>query len=677
MIISLLGQGLLHPQRLTMVFLNSIAYTKLVQFSAKTRSLIHGKLAHSHMIRTSFKPCLFLLNNLLNMYCKCTDLVTARHLFDRLPERTMISYNLLISGYSEMGFHEKAMGLFRMARKDRLKLDKFSYAGAVGVCARTGDFELGRVIHGMAIVSGMSWNVFLTNVFIDMYCKCGRVDQARLVFERSPELDTVSWNSLIGGYVRVGAYEEMLELLAKMHRCGLSLTTYTLGSVLKGCCAWVDSLLDCGKMLHGYTVKNGWDLDVVVATSVLDMYAKAGFLDDARRLFRMVPDQNVVMYNAMIDGCVQTEDISTECANEAFGLFSQMQRQGLEPSDFTFSSIIKICSNVEAFEYGKQVHAQICKRDFQADEFIGSALVELYSSMGSVDDGLKCFHSTSKIDIVLWTAMIAGHAHNGQFEKAMALFYELLASGRKPDEFIISTILGCCADLAAEQSGVQVHGYAIKSGIWNFTIVQTSLVCLYAKAGNLDSAKMIFEETQVPDVASWSVMICSNAQHGRVRDALDLLELMKGHEITPNHITFIGALTACSHGGLVEEGLEHFERMKKDYGITPNVKHYACVVDLLSRAGRLTDAEDFILNSCFKSNPVMWRSLLSACRVHGDTAIAKRVAERVIELEPEAASSYILLRNICNVTGTGHPATKIRELMEVRGVKKEPGLSWI
>ncbi|XP_021651644.2 pentatricopeptide repeat-containing protein At3g13880 [Hevea brasiliensis] len=657
--------------------LDSVAYTKLVQFSTKSVSFIQGKLAHSHMIKTAFKPCLFLFNNLLNMYGKCGEMGTAQKLFDRMPEHSVISYNLLISGYAEMGSFDKAIGLFLEAKMACLKLDKFSYAGVLSACGQTGDLGVGKVIHGMAVVCGLVRQVFLTNLFIDMYCKCGRVEQARLLFESSDGLDIVSWNSLIAGYVRIGAYEETLELLIKMHQTGLSLNSFTLGSALKACCSNLINLIDFGKTLHGYTVKLGLDLDVVIGTALVDMYAKTGFLDDAIQIFRMIPNQNVVTYNAMIAGFIQVEAVSKECANDAFNLFSQMQRRGVKPSNFTFSSIVKICNQIKAFEYGKQIHAQICKNNIQSDEFIGSTLIELYSLLGSSEDQLKCFNSTPKLDIVSWTSMIVGHAQNGNFETALALFYELLASGKKPDEFIISTILGACADLAAERSGEQVQGFATKTGIGVFSIVQNSQISMYAKSGNINSARLTFEEIKNPDVVSWSVMICSNAQHGHATDALNLFELMKSSGIFPNHITFLGVLTACSHGGLVEEGLRYYESIKKDYGMKTNVKHCACVVDLLSRSGRLMDAENFILNSGFKDNPVMWRALLSSCRVYKDTVTGKHVAEKVIELDPQESSSYVLLYNIYTDAGIESPARKIRELMTGRGVKKEPGQSWI
>ncbi|XP_022718276.1 pentatricopeptide repeat-containing protein At3g13880 isoform X1 [Durio zibethinus] len=655
---------------------DSVTYTKLVQNSTKSGCMLHGKLAHTQIIKSAFKPCLFLLNNLLNMYSKAGEMDVAHRLFDKMSKPNLVSYNSLISGYNQMGAFDKAMQVFVEARKACLKLDKFTYAGAIHVCAQNGDLKLGKLIHGLIVVRGLVEKAYLTNSLIDMYFKCERADQARFLFENSKELDAVSWNTLIAGYVRMNKKEEMLKLLISMHRNGLNLNTYTMGSVLKACCTNTDIGIMYGEMLHGCLMKLGLDVDIFVGTALLDMYAKKGELNNAIKIFKIMPNRNIVMYNAMISGFTDAENISKECANEACGLFFEIQTQGLKPSKFTFSSMLKACNAVEDFVYGKQIHAQVCKYNLQSDEFIGSALIELYSLMRSTEDGLKCFRSTPMQDIVLWTSMIAGYVQNGQFESALYLFYKLLASGGRPDEFVTSNVLSACADLATARLGELVHGHAIKSGLGNFRIVQNSQICMYAKCGDMDSADLTFQETENPDVVSWSVMICSYAQHGCARGALNLFGLMKEFGILPNHITFTGVLSACSYGGLVEEGLQYFESMK-DYDVEASVEHYCCVVDLFGRAGRLAEAENFILTSSFKDNPVIWRALLSSCRVYKDTVTGKRAARKVIELEPQEAASYVLLRNIYADAALEPLAASVRELMQQRGVKKKPGLSWI
>ncbi|GMH00345.1 hypothetical protein Nepgr_002184 [Nepenthes gracilis] len=580
--------SLVQPLRcLTSLSLDNVDYTKIIQLCTRTGSVNHGKLAHAHMIKSAFRPCLFLQNNLLNMYCKFDEVDVAHRLFDKMPKRDVISWNLLISGYSQM----------------------------------------------------VGWLM------------------------SSSVLDNVSWNSLIAGYIRAGFNEEVLKQFVKMHQCGFTLSSYVLGSVLQACSNF-DNCVEYGKMIHGCVVKLGLDLDVVVGTALLDMYAKNADLDDAIHLFKFTPNRNVVMYNALIAGYVHNESICAEFGNETFVLFSEMQRQGIAPSIFTFSSMLRACNAIEAFDYGKQIHALICKKNIQSDEFIGSGLVEVYSLSGSVYDALKCFDSTPKLDIVSWTSMISCYVRNGQYEDAYALFHKVLAYGRKPDEFMISSMLSACVNMSTVRSGEQVQGYALKTGIGSFTIVKNAQMCFYADSGDIDSANLTFKEIENPGVVSWSVMIHSNAQHGCAREALHLFDLMKRCQIPPNQITFLGVLTACSHTGLVDEGLRYFDSMTEDHGVTPNVKHYACIVDLLGRAGRLADAEKFIMSSGFEDNPVIWRALLSACRLHKDSAMGKRVAEKVILLEPHAAASYVLLYNIYADAGIEVPAIKIRELMK-------------
>uniref|UniRef100_M4DYB8 Uncharacterized protein n=2 Tax=Brassica campestris TaxID=3711 RepID=M4DYB8_BRACM len=652
--------------------LDSKAYTKLVQKSASSGSPLLGKLAHAHMIKSSFEPCLFLLNNLLSMYCKCRDLNLARKVFDVMPERNIISFNSLISGYSQVGFHDHSMKLFLEAREFNLKLDKFTYAGALAFCGERSDLGLGKLLHGLVIVNGLADQVFVVNVLINMYFKCGEVDQAMSLFDRTDEKDKETWNSLISGYVRVGLAGETLSMLAKMHREGLKLTTYALGSVLKACC--IDLKEENGMVIHCYVAKVGMECDIVVGTALLDMYAKHGSLKEAVKLFGLMPVKNVVMYNAMISGFLHKDDIT---CGEALKLFMDMQRQGLKPSPTTFSAVLKACSVAKAMEYGKQIHALVCKNNFQSDEFIGSALIELYALMGSPEDGMRCFASTSKRDIASWTSMIDCHVQNEELVSAFDLFRQLCCTRLRPEEYTVSLMMSACADFAALSSGEQVQGFAIKSGIDAFTSVKTSSISMYAKSGNMPLASQIFTEVEHPDVATYSAMISCLAQHGFASDALSLFETMKTCGFRPNQQAFLAVLIACCHGGLVTEGLNHFQAMWDEHRISPNEKHFTCLVDLLGRTGRLSEAESLILSSGFQDHPAMWKALLSSCRVYKNSVLGRRVAERLMELEPEASGSYVLLHNIYNESGVNSCGEEVRELMRDRGVKKEPALSCI
>ncbi|XP_068645317.1 pentatricopeptide repeat-containing protein At3g13880 [Aristolochia californica] len=657
--------------------IDSLKYTSLIQSFTKKGSLIGGKLTHAHMIVTSLKSSLFLLNNLLNLYWKCGDMDSATLLFDKMHERNVVSWNSVISGYSQVGHYDMALNLFLAALRTEVRLDKFTYACVLSVCAQSGDLKTGKIIHGLIVVGGFGFQNFVANSLIDMYSKCGRIDQARFLFDNLDDLDSVSWNSLISAYVRIGLTKEAFRVFIQMQRNGWNMNTYALSSVLKGC-SISDDGESFGKIIHGLVTKVGLDMDVVVGGAILDMYAKVGRLKDAIEVFKLMPNHNLVAFNAMIAGFFRSNaNVSDKLAEDALSLFSEILRRGMRPTKYTFSSILRACNVVEALEHVQQIHAQIIKYNLHLDEFIGSALIDLYTKMGSIEEGLRCFTSVPKQDIVCWTSMIAGYIRNGQYEEAQSLFYGLLGTGKEPDHFTVSSALSACANLGTSRSGEQLQGYALKAGFYHSTIVGNSQIWMYCKSGDFDSAKLTFKEMENHDLVSWSALICAHAQHGQAAEALSLYKEMETHDVVPNEVTFLGLLTACSHSGLVDEGFRLVECMKNDYGIDPNVKHLACLVDLLGRAGRLVDAEQFIATSSFSSDPVMWRALLGACRIHGDTSVGQRVANRVIELEPQASASYVLLYNLYMDAGKNLDANSVRDLMKERRVKKEPGLSWI
>ena len=562
-----------------------------------------------------------------------------------------------------------------------------NFTNLLSFSAKTKNLCLGQTIHASILINGSFNNTpSILNSLINMYSKCSQIQTARFLFDNSFTKDDISYNSIISAYAKLAtknSYKQVFNLLINMHRFGFSFSDYTLSTVLNVCssCGYVDDYNNhfCfGKMIHGIGIKFGLDFNVVVGTALLDMYAKNDCLRDAIRVFEGfdLKNKNDFMYNAMIAGFLRG-GLCCESAREAIRVFNEMRRMGVKCSKFTFSSIVKACIGVGDFEVGRQIHGQILRNGLQDDEFVGSSLVEMYSFFGDVDDGLRCFELTPKLDVVSWTSMISGCVRNGKFENALSLFYRFLVDGRKVDEFIVSSVMGACADMAAARTGEQIQGYALKFGVADFTIVKNTQICMYAKSGDIDSARITFEEAENPDVVSWSVMICSYAQHGFAKEALRLFELMTVSGIEPNHITLLGVLTACSHGGLVDEGFRYYEIMKKDFGIAANVKHSACMVDLLGRAGKLEEAQRLIYDSGFEDDPVLWRALLGACKVRKDTEMGKCIADKVIELEPHDAASYVLLYNLYNDVGKKKHALEVRKLMQDRGVKKEPGISWI
>ncbi|CAN6475694.1 unnamed protein product [Victoria cruziana] len=653
---------------------NSAAYTDLIQACVRSKSLYLGKFIHGRMIKNPVRSCLFLENNLLNMYSKCGCVGYARRLLDQMSKPNIVSWNALISGYSRLGLHVEALAEFRRALMIGIFPDRYTLSSALSACGQAMCFDAGKQIHGRIVTGGFESQLFVVNSLIDMYIRCGEVDEAQNVFHGSLVLDEASYNTLISGFARTGYVDEAWRILVQMLRTGLKMNGYAAGSCLK-VCADSGYHADAGKQIHASVLKSGHASDVVVGCAALDMYAKNGLISEAEKIFNDLPNRNVVAYNAMIAGATQNLNGGRE--KTAVQLFLEMQRNGTKPSSFTFSSILKACVMLDALDEGKQIHAHIIKNMLDSDEFIGSALIDLYAKAGEIGDGLKCFSSTLQHDYVSWTAAIAGSIWNGQFEEAMELFRQMLAAGLRPDEYTVSSVLSACASLALACLGAQVHSYTVKSGINYLTGTTNALICMYAKSGEAEKAEQMFEQTLTRDVITWSALISAHAHQGSATKAFQVFSEMKESAELPNEITFLSVLTACSHAGLVDEGFMFYKSMIRDHKISPNVKHSACIVDLLGRAGKLTEAEQFISRSGFENDPTIWRVLLGACRNHGDIATGKRAAERVIKLEPHASSAYVLLYNMYISKRKLAEAKEIRKLMTLRGVKKEPGLSWI
>eukprot|EP01018_Ginkgo_biloba_P019392 Gb_22814 [translate_table: standard] len=652
-------------------------YTRLLQECSKTKAAAEGKRVHAHMIKTGLNPGIYLCNNLVNMYAKCGIMQFARHVFEKMPERDRFSWNALISGYAQHGLYVDVLKHSYQMQRVGMKPDPFTFVSVLSACANLVVVKQGKQVHTHIIKTGFESHVFVGNSLVDMYAKCGRLEDAHNLFDKIPKQDVVSWNVLIAGYVQNGQGGETLKFVSQMHEVGLNLNHFTFVSVLKACAGVAAQ--EQGKQVHTHVIKTGFESDAFVGSALVDMYAKCGDIEDALQVFYTIPKRDVVTYNAMIAGFFQSVDVeaSPNYVEKALKIFCQMQEEGMKPNHFTFSSLLRACTTLTALEHGKQIHVHIIRNKLESDEFVGSALVDMYAKCGAIEHARKWFDKMSKRDIVSWTAMIAGYVQNGHSEEALKVFCQLLRAYIKPDKFTLTSVFSASANIAALEQGKQIHAHTIKTGLESNVVVGNALVVMYAKCGNIDDASTTFDKMPKRDMVSWTALISGCAQHGRGKEALQLFRHMQQEGMKPNHITFVGVLSACSHVGLVDEGRSYFDSMSKDHGIAPRAEHCACIVDLLGRAGRLDEAEHFINEMRVESDAVVWRALLGASRIHGNIDIGKRAAQHVLELEPQASATYVLLSNIYASVGRWDDVTKVRNMMKCRGVKKEPGLSWI
>lgn len=402
------------------------------------------------------------------------------------------------------------------------------------------------------------------------------------------------------------------------------------------------------------------------------MYAKCARVVESREVFDKLDKVDVVSWNAMM--AAYTLNGHDE---DAVNIFCQMQRTGMKPDHFTFTIVLGACPNPEALEQGRQVHGLIAKVGLLSEIPLGNALVTMYSRCGVMEDAHKVLSKMFRRNTVSWTAMIAGCAQNGYAEDAVKLFCQMQWESFKANEFTFASVLMAYASLANLHQGRQIHAHIMKTGYESEVSVANALVDMYSKCGSIRDSQQVFNKMSKRDVVSWTVIVVACAQHGHGKEALELFRQMEHTGIKPDDVTFLGVLSACSHVGLVEEGRHLFYLMIQNYGIKPRMEHYACMVDLLGRSGQLYMAEDFITKMGIESDASIWETLLAACRTHGNMELGKRVAERLLQLEPHRDAAYVLLSNIYAAAGMWDAKAKVRKMSANRGLKKEPGCSWI
>ncbi|GLU13201.1 hypothetical protein SLE2022_298460 [Rubroshorea leprosula] len=624
---------------------------------------------HGFIIKSGFEQDAYVGTSLIDFYAKKGDLHEARLIFDSLDVKTAVTWTTMITGYVKSEKSEVSLQLFSEMRETDVTPDKYVLSSVLSACSTLEFIKGGRQIHGHVLRRGTELDVSVVNVLIDFYSKCGRVDISWKLFDRMVDRNVISWTTMIAGYMQNSFDREAVKLFATMTRLGWRADAFACTSVLTSCGSL--EMLDMGRQVHAYTVKANLEYDNFVKNGLIDMYAKCYSLTDARRVFDTTADHNVISYNAMIEGYSCQEKLS-----EALDLFHNMRIRSFSPSLLTFVSLLGASAALCDIELSKQIHSLIIKFGVSLNLFAGSALIDVYSKCSCTEDARRIFEEMNERDIVVWNAMAFGYTQQLENEEALKLFSELQLSRQKPNEFTFSALLTAASNLASLQQGQQFHTQLIKCGLDSDPFVINAIIDMYAKCGSFVDSYKTFDSAVWRDVVCWNSIITMYAYHGEAKEALRMFDRMIEGGIKPNYITFVGVLSACTHAGLVEQGLQHFESMPA-FGVEAGIEHYASVVSLLGLAGKLYEAKELIQKMPIEPAAVVWRSLLSACRIAGNVELGKYAADMAISLDPMDSGSYTLLSNIFASKGMWADVKKVREKMDLDGVLKEPGRSWI
>ncbi|KAJ4823171.1 ubiquitin-specific protease [Turnera subulata] len=495
------------------------------------------------------------------------------------------------------------------------------------------------------------------------------VERARKLFDELSDRDYFSWNSMISGYVANGLAEKGLEVFKEMMCVGVEMDLVTMVSILPACAN--SGNVSLSRAIHALAVKSCSDTDTNFSNALLDTYAKSAHLEDAIQVFEKMEERDVVSWTSMIAGYAREG-----LPDKAGGLFHEMIKRGFTPDAFTVTTVLHVCACNGSLDKGREVHDYVRKNDMQSNIYVCNALMDMYAKCGSMEEANSVFLGMHVKDIISWNTMIGGYSKNNLPNEAFSLFGAMLQE-LEPDSTTMACILPACASLAALDKGREIHGHIVRNGFFSDVRVANALVDMYAKCGALVLARMLFDKIRKKDLFSWTVMIAGYGMHGFGSEAIAAFHEMRQAGVEPDELSFISVLYACSHAGLLDEGWKFFNLMQKECNIEPKLEHYACIVDLLSRKGKLQMAYQFIKLMPIKPDAKVWGSLLSGCRIHHDVKLAEKVAERVFELEPENTGYYVLLANVYAEAEKWEKVKKMREEIGRRHLKKNPGCSWI
>ncbi|RDY10992.1 Pentatricopeptide repeat-containing protein [Mucuna pruriens] len=614
----------------------------------------------------------FVYNNILSMYARCGSLTDSHLVFDKMPRRTIVSYNALLAAYSRASSYHaiSALELYTHMETKGLRPSSLTFTSLLQASSLLEHWWFGSSLHAKGFKLGLN-DICVQTSLLNMYSNCRDLSSAELVFWDMVDRDDVAWNSFIVGYLKNNKIKEGVWLFIAMMGVGFAPTQFTYCMILNACSHLKD--YSSGRLIHAHVIVRNVPLDLHLQNALVDMYCNVGNTQTAYRIFSRMENPDLVSWNSMIVGFSENED-----GERAMNLFVQLQEMCFpKPDDYTYAGIISATGAFPSSSYGKPLHAEVIKTGFERSVFVGSTLVSMYFKNHESEAAQRVFCSISVKDVVLWTEMITGYSKMTDGISAIRCFFEMVHEAHEVDDYVLSGVLSVCADLAVLRQGEIIHCYAVKLGYDVEMSVSGSLIDMYAKNGNLEAAYLVFSQVSDPDLKCWNSILGGYSHHGMVEEALKRFEEILEQGLVPDQVTFLSLLSACSHSRLVEQGKFLWNYMNS-IGLSPGPKHYSCMVTMLSRAALLEEAKEIINKSPYiEDNLELWRTLLSACVINKNFKVGIHAAEEVLRLKAEDGPTLVLLSNLYAAARIWDKVAEIRRNMRGMTLEKDPGLSWI
>jgi pentatricopeptide repeat protein len=534
-------------------------------------------------------------------------------------------------------------------------------------CASTGWIEAGQKIHDELAASGalLQIDVAINTALMDMYGKCHMVAKAQQVHDGLLVRDVISWSALIAAHAQHGQGHEALDCFFRMQAESLAPNGVTYISIMKACGSI--GAIEKGEAIHNQVISRGLpEVDVVLGTALVDMYAKCGALAQAQQVHDDLCVRDVVSWSALIAGYVQHG-----YGDRALDCFRWMWAEGITANVGTFVCVLKACGLIRDIDKGKSVHDEIICRGLLREKHaaLGVALVDMYAKCGNLAEAHQILESLPARNAVSWNALIAGYVRQGRCHCALNCFDRMQGEHLSPDAVTFTCILNACGSTGAIDKGKQIHEEISSRNMLDDDIVLgNALIDMYAKCGALAKAQEVLEDLPLRNTISWSTLISGYAQHGQVCEALKCFDHMQGEGLYPDSIMLMSVLNACSHSGLLEEAEMHLRNMNAKYGLPPEVEHHTCLVSLLGCAGHLDKAVSVIKGIPSSTYTPIWLTLLCACRKWGNIKLGRLTFDQAIQLDDTCGAAYVLMAAIYTDAGMIEEAEKV-EAMRPKSIK--------
>ncbi|KAI3929708.1 hypothetical protein MKX01_025876 [Papaver californicum] len=653
------------------------------------------------MIKTGFNLNLFESNSILEDYCKVGNLYQAQQLFDEMPERNAFSANLLISGYVKAGDIFSARDLFDRTvnrnavtwtiliggyarcnetsevfklfsemRNSGVDPDHVTIVAVLAACNDPVSMNQETQIHGLVVKMGHKWSVVVCNTLVDSYCKSHCLDSASRIFDEMEKRDCVTYNAIITGYSKEGYNAKAVEIFVEMQHYGFKPSDVTFTAVL-GSCVGLNEL-SVGQQVHCFIVKTNFIWNVFVSNALLDFYSKLDKVIYGKKLFDEMPYLDGVSYNVIITGYAWNGQYK-----ECLEVFRKLQLTDFNRKQFPFATLLSTATTLHSLQMGRQIHAQVVVTFPESETEVINSLIGMYVKCGTLDEAKMIFRNHSNRNTISWTSMISSYVQKELNEEALNLFTDMCKAGVNADQSTLASILKAAANLGSLDLGKQLHSYTIRSGFMSNVFVGCAILDAYANFGSIKDASQTFDEMPERNIVTWNAMIAAYARNGDGEATFKSFKSLEKSGLQPDQVTFLGILSACSHLGLVTEGLQYFYCMSRIYKLDPLRKHYTCVVDILARNGLFEEVEKMMAEMPYEPDEIMLTSILSSCKVHKNKELGIKTANQLFKMDLRNGGAYVMLSNLYAEAGNWDEVAKVKKAMKDRGVKKVPAKSWV